>query len=73
MSQNYQLKVNQELYLATRLDLNTFFYVFSGLQCLNLVSNEMKVGLVIQIDRSENIFFGFMNTVKSSAFLIVYL
>ena len=38
--------------------------MFNSLQCFIFVSNEFhKVGTVMRMDRSENIFFGFMNTI----------
>ena len=60
MPQNYQIS---QSYLAIRLDLNSFVKCWMVLQCFILASNEFhKIGPVIRMDRSENIFFGFMNT-----------
>ena len=51
--------MNPELYLAIRMDLNSFLKGLVVLQCLILVSNQLHtVGPVIRIDRSENSLWG---------------
>ena len=51
-------KINQESYLVTRLDLNSFLTCLMVLQCLIIVSNEFhKVGPVTCKDGSESIFW----------------